>query len=232
MKNNICFYLINTNPIFNEHKLNIFPSFTKKYSARFYTALMLNLIETIFKFNQHSKLVLCLNKLDEDYIPTDVSFQNIYKEFHFFNTNNNEIEIHNLFEKNSEEYHNHIFLKSNFVGLLPENLSVFSNLFSIEDDVTIVGRSSNNKICFVGFNSLISSAANLFNFNSQYESYLKKTNKLNGQLYSFSNFRSLENQNDFKLLYKFLSAKDNFNLCSKYIYDKFTNIFIEYKELL
>jgi hypothetical protein len=50
-------------------------------------------------------------------------------------------------------------------------------------------------------------------------------NVLNGSLF-------IEDINDFKILYRELSKKESLNYCSQNIHEKFTHLFIEYKELL
>ena len=68
------------------------------------------------------------------------------------------------------------------------------------------------------------------NFN--YDNFLLYTSKHEHFLHVIDNFLVIRNIEDFKDLYKELSKKESLAYCSQIMHEKFTQLFIEYKDLL
>jgi hypothetical protein len=96
-----------------------------------------------------------------------------------------------------------------------------------------LGKSINQKLAFIGFNSF---NADLFEgaelHDLDYDFFLNKISKFENFIHILDNFILIKDIEDFKNLYHQLSKKESFAYCSQEIHEKFTNLFIEYKDLL
>lgn len=104
---------------------------------------------------------------------------------------------------------------------------------SIEDEAIVLGRSINESLSFFGFNSFnkeIFEETDLLDLN--YDSFLNRAAKYEHFIHVLDNFMLIKNIEDFKELYYRLSKKESFAYCSQEIHERFTNLFIEYKDLL
>jgi hypothetical protein len=61
---------------------------------------------------------------------------------------------------------------------------------------------------------------------------LIKAGKEENFVHTLNNFMLIETKDDFIKLYNELSKKESMQYCSQNIHEKFTHLFIEYKELL
>jgi hypothetical protein len=68
------------------------------------------------------------------------------------------------------------------------------------------------------------------NFN--YDNFLLFTSKHEHFLHVIDNFLVIRNMEDFRNLYNELSKKESLEYCSQKMHEKFTHLFIEYKDLL
>jgi hypothetical protein len=72
----------------------------------------------------------------------------------------------------------------------------------------------------------------LENKNFSYDDLLPNVNKTHNFLFEIEDFLHIEDMNDFKELYDVLSKKESAAFCSNESHDRFTNLFIEYKDKL
>jgi hypothetical protein len=68
--------------------------------------------------------------------------------------------------------------------------------------------------------------------NLDYDSFLNKIVKFEHFIHVLKDFMLIKNLEDFKTLYDNLSKKESFSYCGQNIHERFTNLFIEYKDLL
>ncbi len=65
-----------------------------------------------------------------------------------------------------------------------------------------------------------------------YDTFLLEAGKSDLFLNTLNGFQLIENFSDFKNLYIELSKKESLSYCSQQMHERFTNLFIEYKDLL
>ncbi|MDP3150903.1 MAG: hypothetical protein Q8N83_17435 [Ignavibacteria bacterium] len=225
-------FFVLTEPIFSKNDCHVYPHFSKPDSSFLYVTLLKNLYEIFSSVLGKEDLFLCLNEKDKEMItltsPPFLSANTFYFDEQTF-TN----DFTSIFEKRKPGARNFIFLRPDFVGLTNQDISQILDLLTLDDDVLVIKKSLHKKIALFATNNYQPEIPELIHKkNFVCESALKKLCGLDYQLYKLKNVFSLEQANDFKELYQMLSRKENYACCSKQMHDRFTHLFIEYKELL
>lgn len=229
MKHNSSIYVISLHPVFNKELVPDFESFDKEHSSYLYISLLLNQVELTNKLIEKSNIFFCLDKNDREHLKEKLGRA---ENIDFIDTNSDNL-LKGLSEKYFQRFNNNIIIFFNSIGITENDLNNAFNLLSIEDEAVVLGKSINNSISFIGFNSFnsgIFEVADLLNLN--YDTYLSKVVKFEHFVHVLDNFMLIKNIDDFKELYDRLSTKESFAYCSQEIHERFTNLFIEYKDLL
>jgi hypothetical protein len=136
-------------------------------------------------------------------------------------------------EKYFNNFRNNLLIFSNSICVSANDIQQAFNLLSIEDEAVVIGRTNDGEVTFIGFNT--------FNFelfgeidwdNFTYDNFLTYVSKHEHFLHVINNFLVVKNAEGFKSLYKELSKKESLSYCSQNMHEKFTHLFIEYKDLL
>lgn len=229
MKHNSSIYVISLHPVFNKELVPRFESFDNEHSSYLYKSLLLNQVELTNKLFDKSNIFFCFDINDREFLNDNLgSVQSI----DFIDTNWDNM-LKRLFEKYFQRFNNNIIIFSNSIGITENDLTNALNLLSIEDEAFVLGKSINNNLSFIGFNSFnqdIFEDADLLNLN--YNTLLNRVVKFELFVHVLDNFMLIKNIDDFKELYDRLSKKESFAYCSQEIHERFTNLFIEYKDLL
>jgi len=240
MNNNACIYLIATDPIFNVDLVNNFYHLDKKHSSLLYTTLYLNLFDNIKNSDLFIDIFPILNINDKEFL-TDEFWKSIplgrdifsTQQVTFLNSENYFDVFDELIQKNIENYAKQIIVNRKIIGLTNSILNNIYNLLCFEDDILVVGKTNNHKVGLIGYSSYKDNFIKIFNQrNLSYKMFLKSIGRLDNFLYEINNLISIDTFDDFKNLYKILSNKESIDFCNNYYHEKFTQIFIEYKELL
>ena len=72
----------------------------------------------------------------------------------------------------------------------------------------------------------------MFSVNLSYDDFLIEAGKNEYYINIFQGFQLIEDSADFKNLYIELSKKGSLSYCSEIMHERFTSLFIEYKNLL
>ncbi len=226
-----CIYVLSLHPVFNGKAAPKFENLSLQDSTILYSHLLANFIEIFASTDLSFELVFCLNEKDENYIP-----RNFFPDdsIIFFNTSENIISnIERLEEKYFSIFENNILIRANVIGLSEKTIQKIFNLLAIEDDVLVIGKSINKKVTLLGFNKLeINLLDEMFSTVLDYDKFLLEAGKSDLFLNTLNGFQLIENFSDFKNLYIELSKKESLSYCSQQMHERFTNLFIEYKDLL
>ena len=229
MRHNSSIYILSLHPVFNKEIVPPFESMDKEYSSYLYESFLLNHKELTDKLSEKFNIIFCFDKNDSEHLTeTFIRADNI----NLIDTNQENI-LKSLSDKYFGRFNNNIIIFLNSIGFSESDLINAFNLMSIEDEAIVLGKSINDSISFFGFNSFnsgIFDEADLHNLN--YDSFLKRVSKFEHFVHVLDNFMLIKNINDFKELYNRLSVKESFAYCSQKIHERFTNLFIEYKDLL
>jgi len=231
MKPDSIIYLVSFAPLFNADCVPIFESFSKENSQLLYQALIENHREIVSQQPVISPAVFCFDNSDKDLMPLSFLSENTSSFFAGTCEKHNYIKL--LAEKYSNKYSNNLIIFSNSIGISSGDISKIFNLLAMEDETIVIGKSSNSRIAFLGFNSFNKELFMDIDWNNlNYESLLQIVNKHENFIHVMNNFMLIENLADFKQLYAELSKKESLSYCSQQMHEKFTHLFIEYKELL
>jgi hypothetical protein len=106
-------------------------------------------------------------------------------------------------------------------------------LLSKDDETLVIGSSADNSISFIGFNNFNKDLfGNFLNENLTFDSLLRRIDTTQYFIFNLKHFINVLTLDDFRILYKDLSKRESWNYCSQEMHESFTNLFIEYKELL
>ncbi len=226
-----CIYVLSLHPVFNGEAAPNFENLSLRDSILLYSHLLANFIEIFVNTDLSFELVFCLNEKDENYIPKNF-FSDDSKIF--FNTSEN---INSNLEQLEQNYfsifENNIVVRANVIGVSEKTIKKIFNLLAIEDDVLVIGKSINKKVALLAFNNpKINLLDEMFSTALDYDKFLLEAGKSDLFLNTLNGFQLIENFSDFKNLYIELSKKESLSYCSQQMHELFTNLFIEYKDLL
>lgn len=231
MKSDSIIYLVSSAPKLNPNNLSTFEEFNVENTLLLNEALIFNIKEIISPLKEDFSSVFAFDNNDSDYIPVD--FFKDHSLGFFSDTSNLHNYIKSLFEKYSNKYANNLIIFSNAIGITSNDILQIFNLLAKDDENILIGKASNNRVTFLGFNSFNLELFEEINWNNiEYEKLLRQVNRHENFLHVMDNFLIVENLNDFRKLYTELSKKESLSYCSQSMHEKFTHLFIEYKELL
>ena len=231
MKLNSSIYLISIYPQFNRDLSPKFESFSSDYSLQLYSSLIFNHIEILNSVMKSHHIVYCFDERDKDFLPD--KFNESQTDVIFGDTTNRTQILRTLSEKYFGQSGKYLLIFSNSIGMNKADIQRVFNLLSIDDEAVVIGRAKNNKAAFIGFNNFNQELFSDIDWNNcNYDYLLAKVNKHENFVHVLDNFMSINNLEDFKNLYLELSKKESLTYCSPDMHEKFTNLFIEYKELL
>ena len=229
MKQNSCIYILSLFPVLNKDLVPNFESFDKEHSSYLYTTLLLNHRELADKLSKTSTIIFGFDKNDEGFLIGNLGSTD---EITFIDFSDITV-LKNLSEKYFPKFSNNIIIFSNSIGITSEDINKVFNLLCMEDEAIVLGKSNNQSLAFIGFNSFDS---NIFEdlklLDLNYDFFLNRISEFEHFIHVLDNFMLIKNIDDFKNLYLQLSKKESFAYCSQEIHERFTNLFIEYKDLL
>jgi glycosyltransferase A (GT-A) superfamily protein (DUF2064 family) len=230
-KLNSSIYLFPLHPVFNPEQIPAFENFDAVHSALLYSSLTENYQEIFNAFEGKINTVFVFDDKDKDFL--SAQFNNEGINLFFGNTGNKSKMLKNLADKYFANYTNNLLLFSNSICLTANDIQQAFNLLSINDEAVVIGKTASGGITFLGFNTFNHELVDEIDWdNLNYDNFLLYTSKHEHFLHVIDNFLVIRNIEDFRNLYKELSKKESLNYCSQIMHEKFTQLFIEYKELL
>jgi len=151
----------------------------------------------------------------------------------FIYYNNEKSAFEKIIEMQPEENEKYIFIHSNVIGFSQQDIKKINDLLHYDGKAIVIGKTKDNRICFIGTNFLDNILLNhIVACNNNYDRLLGKIKRKTVHFFVLNNFLKIESLKDFKELYSVLSDKKSENFCTGGIHESFTNLFIEYKDLL
>ncbi len=230
-KSNSCICLLPLFPLFNNDSAPLFESMSAEDSSLLYSILYENYIEILSEAAENSTIVCCFDKQDKNKVP-----QNIEKkagEIYWVDTNDLNGELKNLNEKYFKKFNNNLMIFAHSIGLSPLEIKKIFTLLEMDDESIMLGRDSDERVALLGFNNYNKEImGSISEERNHYNELLIRASSHDNFVHTLSNFMLIESKNDFKKLYDELSKKESLNYCNQIIHEKFTHLFIEYKEML
>ena len=224
-------YLVSMMPVFDENSINPLSKLDKKHTSQLYADLILNHKENLDKIINNASITYCFDEKDKNRLPSQFKKENTVNIFG--DTENSYQNIKNIVDKYFSSASINVLVFANSIGFSASELKRILDLLTIESDAVIIGKSINDGVSFIGFNYLNFDLISDIHWDGmEFENLLHKVNKFDNFVYVWDNSLVVNSGKDFKLLYSELSKKESLEYCSQQMHEKFTYIFIEYKDLL
>ncbi len=229
MNNLICVFA--SEAILNPEKVKVFDKLSLNDSVFFYSSLLANYIELLMDTNQQSETIFFINKHDQQFVPKSFFPKNI--NFHFTDFINPHLLFENLDKNIFINYTNIILIHSKTMGIRKTDILRIFGLLAREEESIVIGKSFTDGIVFSAHNKMSRAKFESFLINEvSFEKHLSEILRNDSFVSLMEKFLSFSTFIDFKNLYRELSTKDSLNYCSEQMHERFTNLFIEYKDQL
>ncbi len=231
MKSNSCVYLISGSPNFDEKSVRPVDPLNNNDTAHLLCSLVLNSAEVLSALPKSVQLIYCFDERDGSSLPSSLTESRASIVLN--NSDNLYNSVKSLTEKHLNDFGVQLFVFSNSIGFSAADLKRALKLLTMEDETIVLGKTMNDMTAFIGFNSFNPGLLQDVDWqNPEYDHILKAIGKYDEFLYVMENYITVNGLDDFKLLYKELSKKESLGYCSQEMHERFTHLFIEYKELL
>ncbi|MGE5429545.1 MAG: hypothetical protein ACM3QX_00615 [Syntrophomonadaceae bacterium] len=209
-----------------------FENLTKGDSALLQSTLYLNYKDMLSKNPGGYEIVYFFDERDRGCLPEEFNEDAVKKQFIKCSEGWENIADY-ISRKINQDSTNILILFSHTIGITLQKIEKYFNLLNHEDRNLLVGRTSCQRVSLVGLNyfegRMFEGLTSCF---LSYDDFLHYVNRLENFLFIVDGFTSIENLEDFRKLYRILSTKESIEFCSHEIHERFTHLFIEYKELL
>lgn len=230
-KSNSCICLLPLTPVFNTDLVPVFESMTSSDSSLLQSILYENFIEVFKEIPESSTNILCLDEKDKNRFQKTAEFT--IPDVTWIDTSTLDSELKNLNDRYYKKFQNNLIIFAHSIGISAQDIKKIFSLLEMEDESFLIGRDDDERIALLGFNTYNEDLMeNLISDRNHYNEILIKAGKNENFVHTLSDFMLLESKEDFKKLYNELSKKESLNYCSQNIHEKFTHLFIEYKDLL
>ncbi|MEO8231113.1 MAG: hypothetical protein ABI638_02445 [Ignavibacteriota bacterium] len=142
-----------------------------------------------------------------------------------------------LFEKFSTKeflsHKNNLVVFSDVINLKPNDYDQYFKLLSAENESLVIAKNKEGSIAAFGFNKYSEDIfSGLITSKFNYDDFLGKIKSSEHFMQIVSDVLIVKNINNFKQLYFELSQKKSQVYCSQQMHERFTHLFVEYKDLL
>ena len=231
MKSNSCVYLVSPRPAFDEKSVMPVDPLDSSDTAFLLGSLILNSNEILSALPKNVQLIYCFDEKDGGSLPSALTESRA--SIVLRNSDDVYKSVRSLAEKHIDDFGAQLFVFSNSIGFSVSDIKKALSLLTLEDETIVLGKSNNHMTSFIGFNSYNPMLIRQIDWaNPEYDHVLKSIGQYDEFLYVLGNYIALNGVNDFKQLYKELSKKESLVYCSQEMHERFTHLFIEYKELL
>ncbi|MCH8169999.1 MAG: hypothetical protein IIB07_02555 [Bacteroidetes bacterium] len=227
MKNNKAYLYYLSSDYKSGEKSNDLAPISEEHSKLLYTNIFNNAIEQIGNVDNIKKII-CFPVEENPVID-----ENISSQFEFINYTFKENIYEKLLEINSDEYERSLLIFPYTIGFSSQDIQRVFDLLLDDGDALVIGKTKDNRVCFIGTNFLDAQLIeHISESNLKFDDLLKRIKRKDVYYFVFNGYLKINEIIDFKDLYILLSNRESENFCSENIHEKFTNLFIEYKELL
>lgn len=130
-------------------------------------------------------------------------------------------------------YKNNILIKPDLINLRPTDLERHINILSVDDRAISITKSLSDEILLFGFNHYSERLIKYYiDSENRLDKFLSYNKNCNYYISVMSNALTAKTIKEFKNLYNELSQKSSWEYCSQEMHERYTHLFIEYKELL
>jgi hypothetical protein len=224
-------YLVSMRPVFDQNAITPVGKLDADNTSQLFANLILNHKENLDKIINYTSVTYCFSETDKNYLPDELAKNGSMNVFG--NTKNSFQNIKNIIDKFFVSTNINLIVFANSIGVSSVDLKKILDLLTLEANAVVIGKTIKGRVSLIGFNYLNNDLIREINWdNIEFENLLRKVNKYDNFVYVWDNSLLINSVEDFKLLYSELSKKESLEYCSQQMHEKFTHIFIEYRELL
>ena len=230
MKQN-AIYIIPSYPLLNRLGDTNIEEFKDEDYIFLKSILYLNLLENVNVKIDKADIFKIFDFSDKDLLSdefTEKSQRIIYGDI-----NNLKLLFKELLSKEFISYKNNLVVFSDVINIRPVDIGQYFSVLNNDENSLVLAKSSDGKIKVFGFHNysddLFKHLTDSLFVQDKFLSYNKSCDYLVNTLIDVV---SVININDFKKLYNDLSLKKSFEYCSQQMHERFTHLFVEYKDLL
>ncbi|MFZ1517866.1 MAG: hypothetical protein WAU11_03780 [Ignavibacteriaceae bacterium] len=210
---------------------NNFKQFTDEDFSFLKLTLYLNLLENANQRKDKVDIIKVLDNSDKDFFSNE--FDDESTKTIFYEIKDLKILLKELLNKDFISHKNNLLIFSDAIDIRPVDIDKYFNLLSMDDKSIVIATSNDRKIKVFGFNSY---SDDLIKYISDSDFFMDKFLSYNKSCEYFVNtvneVLAVNNVDDFKKLYTELSLKSSWDYCSQQMHERFTHLFVEYKDLL
>ncbi len=195
------------------------------------STLYFNILENLKGKEDRIDIYCMWDEKDKNNIPTELRSPN--NKIIFIDVLN----AKNIFEKLSSkeflEYKNNLIVFADVIDLRPSDYEQYFNLLNIENESIVIAKDRSNSIAVFGFNNYSNEIVDsLLLSNYNYNDFLGRIKSSAHFMHIVNDVLLVKDINNFKQLYFELSQKKSIEYCSQQMHERFTHLFVEYKDLL
>lgn len=226
-ENLISIVILSDRVIFNENKLEVFENFSVDDTKLLFGTLFLNLLENFNTTDSSYEMLVYLDEEDKDYLLTEAEKFN--NKIYFYQNNPN---ASFLFDKIKDHKHT-IILFADIMGISNSLIKEVLSLLNSDESIIVIGISQESSLCLIGFNHQTENLQNAIqNSGRDYSKFLSLLKTEEHFIHTLNGFIRVNSKSSFRELYNDLSQKKSIEYCSQEMHEKFTHLFVEYKDLL
>ena len=230
-RSNSCVSLIPLSPIYHQETVPVFETMNPGDSSLLRSILYENYIEVLNELRENLNIIYCMDVKDKENLPSDILVD--FNDILWIDTSAINFEIKNLNDKRIKNFHNNLIVFSHSIGVSSRDIRKMFSLLEMEDESILIGRYNDERIASLGYNTYNEELMNnISEERNYYNEMLMKASKYENFVHTLNSFMIIDTKDDFKKLYTELSKKESLNYCSQKMHEKFTHLFIEYKDLL
>jgi hypothetical protein len=230
-KNINAVYLLADHPFLNTKRTPVFGKLNLNDSIFLYSQLFTNNLRNLSGLKNKVNIICILDSMDKEFIPKNFIPEEV--NLYFLNTQNISKQFDDLNTKFFKYHLHNVLIHLNAFGVSLNKFVKMFDLLSIEDESIVVGKTDKDKVGFIGSNNLKEEIYKEFFLSKlNYEKYLADISNKDNFVNVLTGFLAINNMEDFKSLYEEISKKESLEYCSQEMHERFTHLFIEYRELL
>ena len=212
---------------------NNLDGFSKDDISFLFETLYLNILENLIGKQAKIEIYCIWDENRKDNLPDE--FKNSNYNIVFSDVSKKKLILERLSSKEFLSHKNNLIIFSDAIDIRPSDYEQYFNLLNIEDESLVIAKNKENSIAVFGFNNYSEEIINnLILSNFSYNDFLGRVKSCEHFMHIVNDVLLVRNLNlyNFKQLYQELSQKKSIEYCSQPMHERFTNLFVEYNDLL
>jgi len=224
-------YIFPYYPSQTEELFNNLKGFSKAEVSFLSISLYLNILENLTA--KEDKIDIYCIWDEEEIVNLPDELKNKNHKIVFADVSKKKIIFEKLSSKEFLLYKNNLIIFSDVIDIKSSDYEQYYNLLKTENESLVIAKNKEDSIAVFGFNKYsdeIMDSLLLSNFN--YNDFLGRNNSCTHFMHIVNDVLLVRSIDNFKQLYAELSQKKSIEYCSQQMHERFTHLFVEYKDLL